>query len=101
MAMAISPAEILRWRTTEYEVPANEAQKTMNTMPAIMLTYKEITANPQRLAMMMAMFFTLKSRWTRSTKRDRTTVSKPINNRRLLTIRGNRPGPARLSWPIG
>ena len=74
---------------------------TMNTMPAIMLRCSEITANPHRLARMSAMFFILKSRCTRSTKRERTTVIRPIKNRRQLTNKGNRPGPARLNWPIG
>ena len=96
------PAEILRLRITEYdEVPANEAQNTMNTMPTIMLRYSESTANPHRLARIIAMFFSLNSSCKRSTKRERTTVIAPITNRRQLTDKGNRPGPARLNEPIG
>jgi hypothetical protein len=99
--MATRAAEILMLRSTEYEVPANEAQNTMNTIPTIMLRYSEITANPHRLSRMMPMFFRLKFRCTRSANRERTTVIRPIRNRRELTNKGKRPGPARLNWPIG
>jgi len=83
------------------EVPANAEQKTMKTMPAIMFTCAEMKAKPARLPRISAMFLRLNSSRAFSVKRERTTVATPTRKSIELTISGNRPGPARLNWPMG
>ena len=52
-ATAISPPDIFRFLRVEYEVAANEAQKTRNMIPTTIFTAPDIAAQPTRLSMMM------------------------------------------------
>ena len=73
----------------------------MKMIPAIMFTYMEITASPQRLPRMSEMFLKLNSSFTLSTKNERITVETAITSNIALIMAGNKPGPARLKSPMG